>query len=277
MKNRYNVINMKKLRAFTLAEVLITLAIIGVVAALTIPTVVTNYRKKMYVTQLKKSYSSFNSAFKTMMAKEGVTRMTDTTLWSKFPSGYTYVFAQNMNGDFFQEFKKHFNIYKAYDAGQLPEPYATKFLNGESASGISNGILLSDGTWLWYMFNKNAHTVDCPTASNTCRTLKEFQQYKNTLTKLWDYVGVMLIDVNGLKEPNTYGRDVFWFFLGNDGMLYPYGGADHAVLGASCDYHDLANCASYWANDSSSMACNASGKGQGCAGRVMEAGWKMDY
>ena len=48
---------MKKNLAFTLAEVLITLAIIGVVAALTIPTVVTNYKKKTYVTQLKKTYN----------------------------------------------------------------------------------------------------------------------------------------------------------------------------------------------------------------------------
>jgi prepilin-type N-terminal cleavage/methylation domain-containing protein len=42
-------------KAFTLAEVLITLAIIGVVAALTIPTVVRNYQKTQTVTQLKKS------------------------------------------------------------------------------------------------------------------------------------------------------------------------------------------------------------------------------
>lgn len=41
--------------AFTLAEVLITLGIIGVVAALTIPTLVNNYRKKQFETGLKKN------------------------------------------------------------------------------------------------------------------------------------------------------------------------------------------------------------------------------
>lgn len=40
--------------AFTLAEVLITLGIIGVVAALTIPTVISKYREKAFLTQLKK-------------------------------------------------------------------------------------------------------------------------------------------------------------------------------------------------------------------------------
>ena len=39
--------------AFTLAEVLITLGIIGVVAALTLPTLIQNHQKQVYVTQLK--------------------------------------------------------------------------------------------------------------------------------------------------------------------------------------------------------------------------------
>ena len=43
--------------AFTLAEVLITLAIIGVVAALTIPSVISNYKKTEIETGIKKSFS----------------------------------------------------------------------------------------------------------------------------------------------------------------------------------------------------------------------------
>lgn len=44
-------------KAFTLSEVLITLGIIGVVAALTIPSVVNNYKKQQFRTGLKKEYS----------------------------------------------------------------------------------------------------------------------------------------------------------------------------------------------------------------------------
>lgn len=47
---------------FTLAEVLITLGIIGVVAALTIPALISNYRSKVAVTQLKKMYSVMSQA-----------------------------------------------------------------------------------------------------------------------------------------------------------------------------------------------------------------------
>lgn len=53
----------KKL-AFTLAEVLITLGIIGVVAAITLPTMITKSKKRVIETQLKEYYSMMNQAFK---------------------------------------------------------------------------------------------------------------------------------------------------------------------------------------------------------------------
>ena len=43
----------KSKKAFTLAEVLITLGIIGVVVAMTMPTLINNYQKKLAVTRLK--------------------------------------------------------------------------------------------------------------------------------------------------------------------------------------------------------------------------------
>ena len=50
--------------AFTLAEVLITLGIIGVVAALTMPALISNYKKTVYVKQLKKSVSVIENGWK---------------------------------------------------------------------------------------------------------------------------------------------------------------------------------------------------------------------
>lgn len=48
---------------FTLAEVLVTLGIIGVVSAMTIPTLMQNHQKKTYVTQLHKVYNELQQAF----------------------------------------------------------------------------------------------------------------------------------------------------------------------------------------------------------------------
>ena len=52
----------KRKVAFTLAEVLITLGIIGVVTAMTLPSVITNYQKKVTVERLKKTYSTLSQA-----------------------------------------------------------------------------------------------------------------------------------------------------------------------------------------------------------------------
>ena len=53
-----------KIKGFTLAEVLITLGIIGIVAAMTLPTVTGKYRKKVVETRLKRFYSVANAAVK---------------------------------------------------------------------------------------------------------------------------------------------------------------------------------------------------------------------
>lgn len=47
---------------FTLAEVLITLGIIGIVAAMTITTLITNYQKKTTATRVKKAYAELLQA-----------------------------------------------------------------------------------------------------------------------------------------------------------------------------------------------------------------------
>ena len=54
--------------AFTLAEVLITLGIIGIVAALTIPSLITNYKANKLRAQFLKSYSTVQQVFKQMEA-----------------------------------------------------------------------------------------------------------------------------------------------------------------------------------------------------------------
>ena len=60
-------------KGFTLAEVLITLAIIGVIAAPTIPSVIVNTQQSEYKTGLKKAVSVLNSAIQANIANEGET------------------------------------------------------------------------------------------------------------------------------------------------------------------------------------------------------------
>ena len=62
---------MRKIKAFTLAEVLITLGIIGVVAAMTLPTLIEKYKKQVAVNKLKKFYSVMTQAIKLEETKNG--------------------------------------------------------------------------------------------------------------------------------------------------------------------------------------------------------------
>ena len=69
--------------AFTLAEVLITLGIIGVVAALTIPTLMANHRRQVAETRLEKFYTTINQAVKMAEVDYG-----DMTQWEPRENKY---------------------------------------------------------------------------------------------------------------------------------------------------------------------------------------------
>lgn len=66
-------------KGFTLAEVLITLVIIGVIAAMTIPTLMNSTNQQEYRTGFKKAISSLNQALSLNYALEG-TMVGDSTL-----------------------------------------------------------------------------------------------------------------------------------------------------------------------------------------------------
>ena len=78
---------MKKF-GFTLAEVLITLGIIGVVSALTMPNLIANYQKKVWVTQLKKDVNFLANNIKLLFANEGVDNLCDTDI-AECPSNWS--------------------------------------------------------------------------------------------------------------------------------------------------------------------------------------------
>ena len=113
---------MKK-RGFTLAEVLITLAIIGVVAALTIPSVISNSQQQEFKTGLRKAVSVLNSAITMNMAIDGE---------SPYDNANTYAYLQ-----------RHMSILKS---GVLPYTSSYKRPNGDfSSTGTNYAFYTTDG------------------------------------------------------------------------------------------------------------------------------------
>ena len=67
----FSSISDKKNFAFTLSEVLITPGIVSVIAAMTLPSIIGNYKKKTYVTALQKFYTDFSQALQNSKAVSG--------------------------------------------------------------------------------------------------------------------------------------------------------------------------------------------------------------
>jgi Tfp pilus assembly major pilin PilA len=79
----------RKKAAFTLAETLIAIGIIGVVSALTIPTLIKNYQKRVIETNLKKTFAELQSVIKQSEAENGSFEGWDYTLtWYDFMNTY---------------------------------------------------------------------------------------------------------------------------------------------------------------------------------------------
>ena len=71
-----------KKTGFTLAEVLITLGIIGTVSAMTIPTLITNYQRQVWESKLKKTYSIATNACERMLIEENVSAVNETDIYA---------------------------------------------------------------------------------------------------------------------------------------------------------------------------------------------------
>ena len=174
--------------AFTLAEVLITLAIIGVVAALTLPTLISNHQKQTYVNQLKKAVNTIENAANMAVAKEGASSFENTSLSALFDEYFYYV-NQDLNRN---NIKKVLTEYFEYSTLHLGETAYSipqyKNLSGTDRR-IGNGgeykMILSDGTILYFLSSR------------------EFA-----------------VDVNGFKGPNVYGRDFFYLMIDKNGKIY---------------------------------------------------------
>ncbi len=200
---------------FTLAEVLITLAIIGVVAALTIPNLIQNYQNKVLVTQLQTTISILDNGFRLMMANEGVDYIDHTRLYSiednsaqlttrpTFAKYFKseYIADENFTADYSLITKEQFgngsNCIKFDNGGceeyeQISLGFAT-VNNSEMPSG--NPGRLANGVFIW--------TTDISPSSS------------DILTSL------LYVDVNGKKGPNRKGYDIHKLGVKKDGHVVP--------------------------------------------------------
>ena len=173
--------------AFTLAEVLLTLAIIGVIAALTIPAVVTKVTKDQYVVGLKKAYNTLKAVEREARQEHGPM---ENWSWSGSSGAPT--------ADFEKYFLPHLDVIKNCGAT-------------EEKGCFAEGIIRLKGSWYG---NYNSHHYYRIVTSDGMSWAYEKTGW-TTQT-----VGIFYVDVNGLKGPNRLGRDIFefWVYSSNLGI-----------------------------------------------------------
>ena len=203
--------------AFTLAEVLITLGIIGVVAAMTIPSLIQSYKEKATVTAVKQSYSIFAQALKMVtIDNPDLSALTDSSLSAKENS-------QIM----FNEISKHIKKVKSCDVDKkcMGNTYYLnlnneKVSNWDTYNNLVTGVL-ANGTSFWIL--------SLPASISGEET----------------YAGQIGIDINGNKRPNKFGVDFFWFTFNKNGELFAGRGEGTGGIYGNCE---LSPSNSNWSN-----------------------------
>ena len=199
--------NSKK-QGFTLAEILITLTVIGVVAALTIPTLLQNTNQAELKAGLKRTYADLSQATNMIVNDKGGTLVNafkyDTgglkdseNLKNAFRDKLSYI--KDCSGD---------SSYGGTGNGVGAEGcwHSTnnwKELNGTPVYTYTTpGLILSNGTLVFFKNESSGCTLN-------------LSAYGATYTRC-AYID---IDVNGFKQPNTMGKDIFEFSLTANSLI----------------------------------------------------------
>lgn len=210
-------------KGFTLAEVLITLGIIGIVAAMTLPTLIQKQQEKIAVTQLKKAYTVFSQAFLRAVADNGPAESWDIgtqdsvlgaqKLYNIFKPYLLKVKDCNMEHGCFYE-----GTYKSlFGASYAWQP--------TTHSVYARGILADGTAFLFWSGGSGCNTDNS----------------SNGKGKYSRVCGSVSVDINGHKNPNRAGVDYFTFNITKWGVV-PSGGPDYkSFYGSSCKYSDQSN------------------------------------
>ena len=254
-------------RAFTLAEVLITLGIIGVVVAITIPVLLTNIKNKRTYNHLLKVRATFEQGIKLMLAEDTTSNVSGTEFFinnsyaanEKYLPRYFKVKSSNKTYGFggsytSEQIKQDTTGNKLYHRNLNSTGKYTHYLSSQ---------LMTGEIFVFYLFNNVSSLYGSVIDKN-----------KNVPP----LVGSIMVDLNGTAFPNTIGEDIFCFYIADDGHLVPQGSLEYALINtASGDIEEAKASTYYWksATKTSNNGCNRdsrkyTGTGRGCTGRVFE-------
>lgn len=196
LKSKKNIISRfsKTFLAFTLAEVLIVIGIIGIVAEIVIPGVIANAFDSYSLAMVKKDFSIIQQAIKMAELNEG--RICD---WY---SGSSDAATANITAN--QVLSKYLKVSKNCGATQgCFSPNNYRWLSSSNTLSVPNFMKLDNYPSQW----SNMILADGSSLAIWASSIggSSPNSYISSLT--------FVVDVNGLKEPNRWGYDTFQFFI----------------------------------------------------------------
>ena len=174
-------------KGFTLNELLIAMTIIGIIAVLFTPRLLSNIDKKTKVTALQRVHSSINEAIGTLMLDERAKKLSLSSLCADDAS---------------------------YDMASSMSNFLTKYLKVKKDCGLNVSECLApayknvEGADVVRPANNEAYCAILNNGSSVC--IRNATQ--DAPARIW-------VDTNGSKGPNMAGRDYFRFFVYNDGFI----------------------------------------------------------
>lgn len=177
--------------AFTLSEVLITLGIIGVVSALTLPSLVKNHQRQVFVTQLQKVVTELSQAAEKAISDNNAVSLAETRFRSS---------RADAAGNFLTTY---FKVNQTCTAGRTPCMAASyEDLNGQAFGG--------------WRFDVSAATPCVSLASGASICMQGGISPDDGDIHGQTY---LYIDTNGPQGPNILGRDLYYTELYSDGKV----------------------------------------------------------
>ena len=202
---------------FTLAEVLITLGIVGVVASMTLPTLNNNVQKQTYEAGAKKAFNIVSNAVSLYMVDQGVDDLSETPLYN--------------NADGLKAFvNKYFRV--AVDCGNryYNSNGASCFakdlysLDRSATSDLSKGqcmqvVTLTDGMAMSF----DSGPIEDASAGediNGDGVVDDNDKLSSNNSAFDDGTPLIVeVDINGASGPNVTGRDIFMMVVSRNGSV----------------------------------------------------------
>lgn len=233
-----DIFNKNKLNtAFTLAEVLITLGIIGVVAAMTLPVITAKYRHIVAVNKLKKMYSVMSQAMLFTVQRDG-----DYSSLSVIGDNL-----ENVESWYYDALKPYLKItQECFNKAGCWADTGTKLLNGGTPKYDSGNKGIGYGIVVFNTIDGYSVSVDTYRASDG--------EFWGTGIDSGAFI-VIYVDINGKKLPNVIGKDTFAFVFSDRGFVPAGRNKSDEEINADC---------------------SKNGQGYYCFEKIMRNGWKIE-